>query len=34
VPGDAQDAVLVVVDAKASIFPADEDGGDYVAGSG
>lgn len=29
--GDAEDAVLSVLDTKALIFPADEDGRDHVA---
>jgi hypothetical protein len=31
--GDAQDAVLAVVDAEALVLPADEDCGDDVAGA-
>jgi hypothetical protein len=31
--GDAQDAVLAVVDAKTLVLPADEDCGDDVAGT-
>ena len=32
--GDAQDAVLTVVDSETLVLPADEDCGDDVAGSG
>jgi hypothetical protein len=31
--GDAQDAVLAVVDAETLVLPADEDCGDGVAGT-